>query len=186
MMGPLASLFDECPKTRARASVDLFIERGDVEVLSLFLRAGFLHDFLGDDESLSPAYLAIAYDRPEVLYFLAREGGVDLRAFCDDYGTPAFYASYDAKVRCLEALARLGVDLRAPCTVFGEKPASFFQRHDPAVVDELMRVLNLKDRAAQKIARWLRKFPLMERFRAQRHITILLQRRWRHIQSTKS
>jgi len=167
------------------------IQRGEVSLLEALSRGGHLPEGLSRcDEALgglSPAYLAIAYDRPEVLSFLARRADVDLKVACDDagYGTPAFYAAYNARVRCLDTLVRLGVDCRDPCTKFGEIPSHFIDRHEPVLHDQLLDVLTLRDRAADRIQRWLRRFPMMDYFRAARLVVVCIQRRWRELRALR-
>ena len=109
----------ERPKlhTTNHETVPELIENGDVELLNALLDCGHLPEGLDrpDPEfGLTAAYLAVTYDQPAVLDVLAARG-CDLAKMCDGegddaYATPAFYAAYHGKVRCLEALVRLGVD----------------------------------------------------------------------------
>jgi hypothetical protein len=58
-----------------------------------------------DDLGLNTAFLAVYYDRPDILRYLIRRG-VDLRACCDpmNYGTPVFYAESYNKPLTLKLL----------------------------------------------------------------------------------
>ena len=178
----LSSLSTSLKPSFLTMMIAMLVESGDVALLQQLTNAGrFPEGFAAASagEDLSPAYLAIAYDRPEMLKFLAANG-VDLHAQCDDYATPAFYAVYNGKIRCLETLVRLGVDCRRePCTKFGETCSMFLDRHQQPIFDLLVEVLTLRDRAADQIKRWLRRFPNMGYFRAVRAIVIIIQRRWR-------
>lgn len=142
------------------------IQAGDLQLLEICRL---------DEGDLTPAFLAIAYDRPEVLTFLHR-AGVDLSLPCDDYATPAFYAAYRGQVKCLEQLARLGVDLRQPCTKFGDQPSVFFP---PEFHDQLVHVLTLRDRAATAIARVVRGKRHRAVYDAKRRALVIIQRRFR-------
>ena len=143
------------------ATVPQLIEAGDVDLLRALRRCGHLPGGLAgsDDLGLTPAYLAVHFDRPAVLDFL-REDGVDLTVACDGsgedaHGTPAFYAAFHGKVRILEALCRLGVAMEAPCTRMGETPADFFERHGPAVAAQLRAAARFRHKCATTLARFL-------------------------------
>ena len=147
------------PAIKLRSGESVF-EAGDVDLLRALRRCGHLPGGLqgADDLGLTPAYLAVHFDQPAVLDFL-REDGVDLTVACDGvgadgHGTPAFYAAFHGKVRVLRALARLGVAMEAPCTRFGEAPAEFFDRHGPAVAEQLRAAANFRHATATRLARF--------------------------------
>ena len=161
------------------------IEAGDVDLLRALRRCGHLPGGLqgADDLGLTPAYLAVHFDRPAVLDFL-REDGVDLTVACDGvgadgHGTPAFYAAFHGKVRVLRALARLGVAMEAPCTRFGEAPAEFFDRHGPAVAEQLRAAANFRHATATRLARFLWMGPARRRLALARRYARLLQNAYR-------
>ena len=167
------------------ATVPQLIEAGDVDLLRALRRCGHLPGGLqgADDLGLTPAYLAVHFDRPAVLDFL-REDGVDLTVACDGvgadgHGTPAFYAAFHGKVRVLRALARLGVAMEAPCTRFGEAPAEFFDRHGPAVAEQLRAAANFRHATATRLARFLWMGPARRRLALARRYARLLQNAYR-------
>ena len=73
-----------------------------------------------DDLGIKLPYLAIFYDRPEMLVYLYKRG-VDLTKPCDamDFGTPMFYAVNFNRVRLVETLDSLGVSLNSGCDTLG-------------------------------------------------------------------
>ena len=167
------------------ATVPQLIEAGDVDLLRALRRCGHLPGGLqgADDLGLTPAYLAVHFDQPAVLDFL-REDGVDLTVACDGvgadgHGTPAFYAAFHGKVRVLRALARLGVAMEAPCTRFGEAPAEFFDRHGPAVAEQLRAAANFRHATATRLARFLWMGPARRRLALARRYARLLQNAYR-------
>lgn len=174
--------------TTNHATLPQLIEAGDVEVLETLVRAGHLPQGLQDPDELglSPSFLAVTFDRPDVLRLLDRVG-VDLSVACDvaGYGTPAFYCAYHAKVQCLEVLARLGVDLNAPCTKYGELPSHFFYRHPTDVADQLSNAVTLRDRSAVVIATLARGFNNRWQFQAKQLLIVTIQRRWRQVRALR-
>lgn len=182
-------VYDE-PKlwTTNHETIPQLIEAGDVEALEALVRAGHLPQGLQDPDELglSPSFLAVTFDRPGVLRLLDRVG-VDLSVACDvaGYGTPAFYCAYHAKVRCLEELARLGVDLNAPCTKFGELPSHFFYRHPSDVANQLIDAVTLRDRSAVVIATLARGLANRRLYLAKQMLVVTIQRRWREIKALR-
>lgn len=174
-----APIFRSC----RHETVPQLIEAGEVEMLELLVRTGHIAPSQLGMESelgLTPAYLAVRFDRPEILRFLSR-AGVDLSKKCDDYATPAFYAAYHGNVRILETLARLGVDLKASCTRLGDRPCDFFKKHPTAIYDMLVDAVMLRDRAAVTITSLLKGSPAKRIFRAKQFLVVTIQRRWREI-----
>lgn len=175
-------------RTTNHETVPQLIEAGDVELLEALVKAGHMPQGLSeaDELGLTPAYLAVTFDRPEVLRFLD-DIGVDLAKPCDavGYATPAFYCAYHGNVRCLETLARLGVDLKAPCTKYGELPFKFAGRHPPVVADQLVDAVTLRDRSAVVISSHVRGRPDRCFYMAAKRLVVTIQRRWRHIQQLR-
>ena len=80
-------------------------------------------------------------------------------------------------MRVLRALARLGVAMEAPCTRFGEAPAEFFDRHGPAVAEQLRAAANFRHATATRLARFLWMGPARRRLALARRYARLLQTR---------
>ena len=82
-----------------------------------------------DDLGLTLQYLAIFYDRPQMLEYLHKRG-VDLGVSCDpvDYGTPMFYAITLQRHACVIMLDILGYSINNPCTKLEELPVAHVQR----------------------------------------------------------
>lgn len=76
-----------------------------------------------EDSGLSAAYLAIYYDRPNIIRYLHHRG-VDLSKFCDPmmFGTPYFYAIGFHRFEIVVVLEQLGYSLEMQCDCFGQKP----------------------------------------------------------------
>lgn len=72
-----------------------------------------------DDIGLSIQFLAIHYDRPEILQYLHKRG-LDLNAPCDpmNFGNPMFYAVRLKKHRLIRVLDLLGCSIDDPCDPF--------------------------------------------------------------------
>ena len=72
-----------------------------------------------DDLGLTPIFLAIQYDQPDMLRYLHKRG-LDLNAPCDpmNFGNPMFYAVRLRKHRLIRVLDMLGCPVRGPCDAF--------------------------------------------------------------------
>lgn len=84
-----------------------------------------------DDLGLTPAFLAVYYDRPEMIDYLHKRG-VDLKKPCDamNYGTPLFYAVSLGKTRLIYQLDMLTNSIGSSCDTFGQLPMVHAQRLD--------------------------------------------------------
>ena len=172
--------------TTNHETVPELIENGDVELLNALLDCGHLPEGLDrpDPEfGLTAAYLAVTYDQPAVLDVLAARG-CDLAKMCDGegddaYATPAFYAAYHGKVRCLEALVRLGVDATEPCTKHGEAPAAFYAKHGAVVAGQLAFAATFRHRMATRLTRYLLMAPRRRSYRVTVRYCALIQRVFR-------
>jgi hypothetical protein len=92
-----------------------------------------------DDLGMTLPFLAVYYDRPEMLEYL-RKRGVDLTAYCDPmgYGNPLFYAIYMRRIRIILCLDLLGVGVKEPCDSLRTLPWTHAERLDDAYVKEML------------------------------------------------
>lgn len=82
-----------------------------------------------DDIGLTLPFLAVYYDRPDMLrYLLERE--VDLTKPCDpfQFGTPMFYAVTLCKNDLVERLDNLGCSVNSPCDIYNQLPIEHAKR----------------------------------------------------------
>lgn len=84
-----------------------------------------------DDLGLTPAFLAVYYDRPEMLDYLFKRG-VDLKAPCDPmgFGAPMFYAVSMGKTRLISQLDFMGCSIGTACDKLGQLPMVHAVRMD--------------------------------------------------------
>ena len=84
-----------------------------------------------DDLGLTPAFLAVYYDRPEIINYL-HSRGVDFSKPCDpmEFGTPMFYAINLGRSRLISQLDMLGAGIDKPCDRFGQLPMVHVNRLD--------------------------------------------------------
>jgi len=84
-----------------------------------------------DDLGLTPVFLAIQYDRPDMLDYLYKRG-VDMKAPCDpmNFGTPMFYAVTLGKARLIGLLDFMGCTIHTACDKLGTLPIVHATRMD--------------------------------------------------------
>lgn len=99
-----------------------------------------------DDLGLSLAYLAVYYDRPQMLEYLFKRG-ILLTETCDplDYGNPMFYAITMKRTSCIVALDLLGCSIHDPCTKLGETAWEHAERLDDENVKATLNYLKDKE-----------------------------------------
>jgi hypothetical protein len=99
-----------------------------------------------DDCGLSLPFLAVYYDRPDMIRYLHKRG-LNLAATCDpmDFGTPMFYAVSMGKIHCVEALDSLGVSVAAVCDNYLKLTPDYFASRlgDQSIAD---KITQLKER----------------------------------------
>jgi hypothetical protein len=106
-----------------------------------------------DDLGLTLPFLAVYYDRPDMLDYL-RKRGVDLRAPCDpmDFGNPMFYAIHLKKTRLILHLDILGCSVREPCDSLKVLPLAHVERlDDPFMKDAIHYAFGKEERARVRI-----------------------------------
>lgn len=110
-----------------------------------------------DDLDLNLSYLAIFYDRPDMLEYLHKRG-VNLGKPCDplDYGTPMFYAVSLQRHRCIVMLDILGYSINEPCTKFGELPEVHAARLDDALLHSTID--HIKDKEFRAVTLFLKHY----------------------------
>ena len=108
-----------------------------------------------EDSGLSAAYLAIYYDRPNVIRYLHHRG-VDLSKFCDPmmFGTPYFYAIGFHRFEIVVALEQLGYSLQVPCDSFGQTPLERATKlGSEAIRSEIVIMIVRRKKASNLIAK---------------------------------
>jgi hypothetical protein len=80
-----------------------------------------------DDCGLSLPYLAVHYDRPDMVRYLHKRG-LDLSKPCDpmEFGTPMFYAVSMGKVHIVEALDSLGISVTNVCDTYMKLTPAYY------------------------------------------------------------
>ena len=103
-----------------------------------------------DDLGLTPAFLAIYHDRPEMIDYLQRRG-VDFSKPCDsmEFGTPLFYAVTLGRTRLIKQLDLMGCSVRDSCDKLGQVPMVHAERMDDHnSIDAIGWALKKETRAA--------------------------------------
>jgi hypothetical protein len=105
-----------------------------------------------DDLGITLPFLAVYYDRPEMLEYL-RKRGVDLTKYCDpmEYGNPLFYAIHFRRIRIILCLDLLGVSVREPCDSIKTKPWTHAERLDDSYVKEMLTYCFGKEQRASTL-----------------------------------
>lgn len=98
-----------------------------------------------DDCGLSLPYLAVHYDRPDMIHYLHKRG-LDLSKPCDpmQYGTPMFYAVTMGKIHIVEALDSIGISVTHPCDVYVKLTPSYYASRigDSTVAEKIERLIS--------------------------------------------
>jgi len=102
-----------------------------------------------DDLGITLPFLAVYYDRPDMLEYLWRRK-VDLTKFCDpmEFGSPLFYALYLKKVRMILTLDLLGCSVKEPCDFLKQMPMTIAQRLDDKHVIDMITYCEGKEQRA--------------------------------------
>lgn len=80
-----------------------------------------------DDCGLSLPYLAVHYDRPDMIRYLHKRG-LDLSKPCDpmEFGTPMFYAVSMGRVHIVETLDSLGISVNNVCDTYMKLTPAYY------------------------------------------------------------
>lgn len=80
-----------------------------------------------DDCGLSLPYLAVHYDRPDMIRYLFKRG-LDLSKPCDpmEFGTPMFYAVNLGRIHIVETLDSLGISVNNACDAYLKLTPSYY------------------------------------------------------------
>jgi hypothetical protein len=119
------------------------IRENDISTITDLYGSGDYPDLAKpDDVGNYPAFLAIFFDRPQVLRLL-HDKGVDLARKCDDtsYGTPAFYAMHYGKTELLSDLWKMGYDLTDPCDKYGMPPSYYADKKGDKIMTDHLKEL---------------------------------------------
>ena len=96
-----------------------------------------------DDCGLSLPYLAVHYDRPDMIRYLHKRG-LDFSKPCDpmEYGTPMFYAVNMGKIHIVETLDSLGISVNHVCDTYMKLTPSYYASRigDPSVAHSIQRL----------------------------------------------
>jgi len=103
-----------------------------------------------DDLGLTLPFLAVFYDQPDILEYLARRG-VDLRSTCDSvgFGTPMFYAVTLQKTRIISVLDKLKCSVNSSCDRFNQTPLFHAERLGNPHVSEVVNVCSQRENKAK-------------------------------------
>lgn len=102
-----------------------------------------------DDLGLTLPFLAVYYDKPEMLEYLKKRG-VDITVPCDpmEFGNPMFYAIQMKKTRLILTLDILGCSAREPCDSLDVLPMTHAERlDDPFIKEALVYSFGKEERA---------------------------------------
>lgn len=132
-----------------------------------------------DDLGLSLPYLAIYYDRPDMVAYLHKRG-LDLSKPCDSlgYGNPMFYAVDLARHGIVRLLYRLNYSLRGPCeTFFNLAPHYYATVKNDALLVEWIAKTNLSEiNAIEFLRKNILRNRLSKLFRRKRAAAIQIER----------
>jgi ankyrin repeat protein len=118
-----------------------------------------------DDSGLSALFLAVYYDRPDIIRYLYKRG-VDLSSYCDPYsnGTALYYAVSFSRFGIVELLQKLGCSLEISCDSLGQTPlktAEMLKNLEMvSIIDKLIRKNEIAEdlllRNCQRYLCWIR------------------------------
>lgn len=135
-----------------------------------------------DDMGLTLPYLAVHYDRPEILKYLHKRG-IDLSKPCDpmEFGNAMFYAVNLRKLNVLYMLNSLGYSVNRPCDEFiKETPAFHAARIGDVDIQEAIALIQEKERkAVQLVQKNLRRHRYQKSYRAMKAAAIRIQKVFR-------
>lgn len=132
-----------------------------------------------DDCGLGLAYLAVYYDRPDMIRYLHKRG-VDLSKPCDpmEFGTPMFYAVTMGKVHVVEALDSLGVSVTNVCDTYMKLTPAYYATlsGDQAVSVKIHNLVHKEQLAGNLFMKNYLKSKARRRFLRMRKAAITIQR----------
>ncbi len=108
-----------------------------------------------DDLGLTLPFLAVYFDRPQMLEYLWRRG-VDITTFCDpmQYGNLVFYAILLRRVALILKLDLLGCSVRDSCDVLNTKPMEHAERiNDPSIIQMIEYCMGKEQRAGTLVTK---------------------------------
>ena len=132
-----------------------------------------------DDCGLSLPYLAVHYDRPDMVRYLHKRG-LDLSKPCDpmEFGTPMFYAVSTGKMHIVETLDSLGISVKAVCDTYMKKTPSFYASltGDPSVALKIENLVYKEQLAGDMFMKNFLKSKYRRRFLRMKRAAILIQK----------
>lgn len=131
-----------------------------------------------DDLGLTPAFLAIYYDRPDMIAYLHKRG-VDFSKPCDpmEFGTPLFYAISLGRSRLICQLDMLGASIDKTCDRFGQLPIVHAQRlDDQGALEAIQWAAGKEKRAAALFYKHWQRLKCQKMYRRMRTAIPLMQR----------
>lgn len=137
-----------------------------------------------DDLGLTLQFLAVYYDRPNILEYLARRG-IDLSKPCDpmNYGNPMFYAVNLGKPHLVELLDKLGCRATQPCETVYNKTAEYYaeRKDDIELVDKLRKLKEAEVKTAELFRKNYFRFIAVKNLKKCVKAAITIQKRVRGI-----
>lgn len=132
-----------------------------------------------DDCGLSLPYLAVHYDRPDMIRYLHKRG-VDLSKTCDpmDFGTPMFYAVNMGRIHIVETLDSLGVSVNNVCDSYLKLTPSYYASRigDPSVGVRIENLMTKELNACLLFRKNFEKQKARKRFLKMRRAAIIIQK----------
>jgi hypothetical protein len=142
----------------------------------------------GDDLGLSAVYLAIFYDRPDILRYLY-DRGIDLAAPCDNqgFGNIMYYAITLGKSRLIPFLNKLDVSVNNPCEEwFKLTPRHYAMARDDAYALEAIDFIqNREERAFTMLKKHVLRICYSKRYKRLQYNTSTIQRVYRGFYARK-
>ena len=132
-----------------------------------------------DDCGLSLPYLAVHYDRPDMIRYLHKRG-IDLSKTCDpmDFGTPMFYAVNLGKIHIVEALDSLGVSVTNICDNYLKQTPTYYANNigDASIAEHIELLMQKEQRAGDLFMKNFLKSKTRRRFLLMKKSVITIQR----------
>jgi hypothetical protein len=135
-----------------------------------------------DDLGLTLPYLAVHYDRPEILKYLKKRG-FDLSLPCDamNYGNAMFYAVNLSRLNIVTVLDSLGCYVNAPCEfMFKMNPLMFADRiGDVLLKNQILEIISKERHAAELFLKNFLKAKQQNKYLKIKKCVILIQKIFR-------
>ena len=132
-----------------------------------------------DDCGLSLQFLAVYYDRPDMIRYLHKRG-IDLSRPCDpmEFGTPMFYAVSMGKIHIVETLDSLGISVGSACDGYLKLSPSYYASRigDPSIGHKIRTLMDREVTACRLFKKNFDKQKARKRYLRIRRAIITIQR----------